>query len=414
MNKAIFSLVFTCFADVIGQGLAFPIFAIILMQTGHGFLPKEVSPAYGSFLYGIAIGTFFLTWFFGSVYVSRLSDSIGRKNGILICLLGAIAGYAVAVIAIIFHSFSLLVASRAITGFTAGAQPIVSAAMIDLARNDEERTHNLGLATVGMSFGLVIGPVIGGLFSDESIIGSLASFELPFIVGGLLCLVGLILIYFEFNDNTDNKTIPIQVNPIIIFNLLAQALERKKIMRVTSAFFPYMLCVLGLYVFASANLTLRFNFDTLFTSLGMLLMGIGLAGSSAYLVEPLNKRFCRKNIMITVTLLFCILIFLFIIIPWGSWVLFLMLPAGILHGIGYPTMLTAYSKTVSNDEQGWVMGFATSTFTIAAAIISFLGGQLSVSVNPTAPFQLAILSGIIAILSIMYGWSPYQTQESEI
>ena len=63
MNRAIFSLVFTCFADVIGQGLAFPIFAVILMQSGHGFLSSGTSPAHGSFLYGVAVGTFFLTWF---------------------------------------------------------------------------------------------------------------------------------------------------------------------------------------------------------------------------------------------------------------------------------------------------------------------------------------------------------------
>ena len=407
MNRAIFSLVFTCFADVIGQGLAFPIFAVILMQSGHGFLSSGTSPAYGSFLYGVAVGTFFLTWFFGSLYISRLSDSIGRKAGILICLLGAIAGYGVAVLAIMLHSFSLLVASRAITGFTAGAQPIVAAAMIDLAQNDEEKTHNLGLATVGMSFGLVIGPVIGGLFSDAELLGQLASFQLPFIVGGLLCFVGFILIYFEFKE-TEKARIPMQANPMIVFSLITQALGRKKIMTVTSAFFPYMLCVLGLYVFAAANLTLRFEFDTLFTSLAMLLMGIGLAGSSAYLVEPLNNRFSRKNIMTTVTSLFCILICLFIIIPWGSWALGLMLPAGILHGIGYPTMLTAYSKTVTSDEQGWVMGFATSTFTIAASIISFLGGQLSASVSPSAPFQLAIISGLLAIFAIMYNWSPYE------
>ena len=123
----------------------------------------------------------------------------------MICLLGAITGYAVAVIAIILQSFTLLVAFPAITGFTAGAQPIVAAAMIDLTRNDEEKTHNLGLATVGMSFGLVIGPVIGGLFSDAEFIGPFASFQLPFIVGGLLCFVGVILIYFEFNETEKNK-----------------------------------------------------------------------------------------------------------------------------------------------------------------------------------------------------------------
>ena len=80
-----------------------------------------------------------------------------------------------------------------------------------------------------------------------------------------------------------------------------------------------------------------------------------------------------------------------------------MLPAGILQGIGYPTMLTASTKIVTSKEQGWVMGFATSTFTIAASIISFLGGQLSSSISPSAPFQLAILSGFLAVVAIMYG-----------
>ena len=92
MSLAIFALMFTCFVDVMGQGLAFPIFAALLMQPNGGFLQAGVSPSQGALLYGIAIGTFFLTWFFGSLYISKLSDSIGRKEGILICLIGAIAG----------------------------------------------------------------------------------------------------------------------------------------------------------------------------------------------------------------------------------------------------------------------------------------------------------------------------------
>ena len=79
MSLAIFALMFTCFVDVMGQGLAFPIFAALLMQPNGGFLQAGVSQSQGALLYGIAIGTFFLTWFFGSLYISRLSDSIGRK-----------------------------------------------------------------------------------------------------------------------------------------------------------------------------------------------------------------------------------------------------------------------------------------------------------------------------------------------
>jgi hypothetical protein len=43
MSLAIFALMFTCFVDVMGQGLAFPIFAALLMQPNGGFLQDGVS-----------------------------------------------------------------------------------------------------------------------------------------------------------------------------------------------------------------------------------------------------------------------------------------------------------------------------------------------------------------------------------
>ena len=403
MPLSIFALMFTCFVDVMGQGLAFPIFAALLMKPNGGFFEEVSSPSQGALLYGIAIGTFFLTWFFGSLYISRLSDSIGRRSGILICLFGAIAGYAIATASIISHNYTLLVLSRAITGFTAGAQPIAAAAMIDLAENERESARNLGLTTVGMSFGLVIGPIIGGLFSDKDLLGNVASLQLPFVIGGLMCLAGLLLILFGFKD-TKAETIPLDTNPFLLFKLLADAFNRLSVRRVAIAYFPYMLCVLGLYVFVSANLSTRFGYGAIGSSIAMFLMGIGLAASSSILVEPLNVRFSKRMIMFSCMVLFCIFIAIFLLISSGPLALAIMLPVGILHGIGYPTVLTGFSESVGKDEQGWVMGFATSLFTIAAAIVSFFGGQLIASVGPQAPFFFAIACGGVGIIAVLTQW----------
>ena len=400
MSLAIFALMFTCFVDVMGQGLAFPIFAALLMQPNAGFLQAGVSQSQGALLYGVAIGTFFLTWFFGSLYISKLSDSIGRKAGILICLMGAIAGYAIAVMALVSHNYILLVVSRAITGFTAGAQPIAAAAMIDLAKSDRESARYLGLATVGMSFGLVVGPIIGGLFSDQDLLGSLASSHLPFLIGGLLCFVGLMLVFFGFED-VKTEASPIEANPLVVFKLLTDALNRNSVRRIAISFFPYMLCVLGLYVFVSANLSTRFGYGATGSSIGMFLMGIGLIASSSLLVEPLNARFSKRTIMASCTVLFCGCVTAFLFVSSGPLALAIMLPSGALHGIGYPTMLTRFSESVSKDEQGWVMGFATSLFTLAAAIVSFFGGQLIASVGPQAPFQFSIVCGGLTIIALL-------------
>ena len=86
-----------------------------------------------------------------------------------------------------------------------------------------------------------------------------------------------------------------------------------------------------------------------------------------------------------------------------------VLPSGLLHGIGYPTMLTGFSESVSKEEQGWVMGFAISLFTLAAAIVSFFGGQLIASIGAQAPFQFSIACGGVALLALALSWkhSPY-------
>ena len=67
-------------------------------------------------------------------------------------------------------------------------------------------------------------------------------------------------------------------------------------------------------------------------------------------------------------------------------------------------MLTGFSESVSKEEQGWVMGFATSLFTLAAAIVSFFGGQLIASIGPQAPFQFAIACGGVALIALATIW----------
>ena len=329
-----------------------------------------------------------------------MSDSIGRKAGILICLIGAIAGDAIAVVALVSHNYILLVVSRAITGFTAGAQPIAAAAIMDLVKSDRENARYLGLAIVGMSFVLVVGLMIGGLFSDQDLLGNLASSYLPFLIGGLLCFAVVMLIFFGFED-VKTEARPMEANTLVVFKLLTDALNRYSVRRVATSFFSYMLCVLGLYIFVSVNLSTRFGYGDTGPSNGMYLMGIGLIASSSLLVEPLYARFSKRMIMASFTVLFCCCVTAFLLVPSGPLALVIMLPSGALYGIGYPTMLTRFSEFVSKDEQSWVMGFATSVFTLAAAIVFFFGGQLIASVGPQAPFQFFIVCGGVTVIALL-------------
>ena len=158
MALAKFALLAVVFVDLIGQGLVFPIINTLMMDPQQSFLPASTPEATRQFNYGLVIGIFFLSWFLGAAYISRISDSIGRKNAIMICLFGALVGYIITIASLLADSLWLLVLGRAITGFTAGNQPIAQAAMVDASRDDAEKARNMGLIVAGISAGLVGGP----------------------------------------------------------------------------------------------------------------------------------------------------------------------------------------------------------------------------------------------------------------
>ena len=124
------SLMLVVFVDVMGQGLILPIINTLLIDPSSSFLKAGTSHGTRELLYGLLLGTFYISWFFGAAYISKLSDYIGRKNGIVICLVGALAGYVITAIAIEASSYSLLLLGRAISGFT---DPLVQISNVNLS-----------------------------------------------------------------------------------------------------------------------------------------------------------------------------------------------------------------------------------------------------------------------------------------
>ena len=205
MALAKFALLAVVFVDLIGQGLVFPIINTLMMDPQQSFLPASTPEATRQFNYGLVIGIFFLSWFLGAAYISRISDSIGRKNAIMICLFGALVGYIITIASLLADSLWLLVLGRAITGFTAGNQPIAQAAMVDASRGDAEKARNMGLIVAGISAGLVGGPIIGGILSDKSIMGNVASINLLFYCALILVIITIVLVQLFFHTSVSTR-----------------------------------------------------------------------------------------------------------------------------------------------------------------------------------------------------------------
>ncbi len=395
-----FSLLFIVFVDLLGQGLVFPIINALIMDPGSTFLPHDATDATRHLNYGLVIGVFFLMWFLGAPYIAKLSDVIGRKNAILICLFGAFAGYALTIVALYYSSLWMLIIGRGITGFTAGNQPIAQAAMIDVSVDDSDRARNMGYIITGVSFGLVGGPIIGGFLSDPAIIGAAASLALPFYAALVLVLVAIILIVVFFRD-TDRQRQPFAFRPAEIFELLWRIRSYPVVMRLAAVLVLFHVANVTFYIFVDNYLTSRFGYGTLGGSMVMLTIGVALAISSTFLVVPVQKRMDKQTILALTFLV------------WGlSTIVFIASPAAVLcflpvftfyfiFGVGYPTFLGLFAASVGDEEQGWVMGITTAVFTLVAGLMSLLGGDL-MSIDIRAPFYI-VIAGTVVGVALLYG-----------
>ena len=397
-----FALLAVVFVDLLGQGLVFPIINSLMMDNDTGFLPASTPIATREFNYGLVIGIFFLCWFLGAAYIAKVSDAIGRKNAILICLFGALFGYILTIVSLFIDSLWLLIVGRAITGFTAGNQPIAQAAVVDMSRTDAERAKNMGYIVAGISAGLVGGPIIGGILSDKEIVGGLASIALPFYVALALVAMTIVLIMVSFKDARQARE-KYRFEPLEIFTLLLRIFKHPVVSRLSLVFFCFMSANVSFYIFFDNYLTARFGTGLLGTSMAMMVMGIALATSSSLLVEPAQNRLSKSAIVAADAVLMAISTVVFILAdtPLVCYAAIAVFYFG--FGIAYPTLLGIFSASVGKDEQGWVMGITTAQFTLAAGILSLIGGGL-MGIDIRSPFFITFGATLLALLMMALTW----------
>jgi MFS family permease len=157
MLKQKLTIFFIILLDVIGLGIILPTMPLIVNEYG-------ASPLVASSLFGV----FALFSFFSGPMLGALSDRLGRRPVLIVSLLGTAAGWAIFIFAFYFREYFLPIIffARIVDGVTAGNIATAQSYLVDIARNDKERTTNLGLMGAAFGVGFVIGPALGGALSQ--------------------------------------------------------------------------------------------------------------------------------------------------------------------------------------------------------------------------------------------------------
>lgn len=397
------ALLFVVFVDLISQGLVFPILNELIMDPTTNFLAVETSEAIRHINYGLVIGLFFLAWFVGVIYLSKVSDSIGRKNALQICLGGALLGYIITIVSLYIGSFWLLVLGRMITGFSAGNQAVAQAAMVDASENDTDRDRNMGYIILGVSFGLVGGPIIGAVLSGQQFIGSYASLTLPFYATVLLVLIAIALVAVFYKDVRRERE-PFTFRASDLYSGMVRVKDHPLVMQLLPVFICFMIANQTFFVFVVNYLTSAFGYGEVGGSVAMLVVGVALAVSSGLLVKPAQKIFGRRRLVISMLTVMAISVFTFALLPTAILSMIPLFLYFFCFGVTYPTLLGFFSGSVSDADQGWVMGITTSILCLTAGVMALIGGGL-MSIDIQLPFFVAAASALLGLLLILTTWN---------
>lgn len=183
--------------DSIGYTIVVPVLAAALI--GDQPLMMGAAPAGLRYLvYGVALGLYELVMLYAAPVLGEISDRIGRKRILILCMLGMALSFALIGGAIAYNLVALLLIGRFIGGTTAGSQAVAQAAAVD-ASSSQTRALTLSLCLFASSLGFIVGPLIGGAFSHDAA-AVLSDFILPMALTAGGALIGLVLIATTFQE----------------------------------------------------------------------------------------------------------------------------------------------------------------------------------------------------------------------
>lgn len=364
--------IFAIVIDALGFGLVYPVMTAIFTATHSPVLPADASLQIRNFYLGLGFMLYPLCMFFGTSFMGDLSDNYGRKKVLMICMGGICVSFLAMAIGVEFASITLLMLGRAFSGLMAGSQPIAQAAIADLS-TPETKAKNMSIIALSYCAGSVLGPLIGGVTSDNALV-SWFNFSTPFYFASALAFLALVWIALSFKEtfiSEVKKAIQI-TRPIRIF---IEAFEHRAV-RLLAIVFLLMQVGFSIY-FQFIVVQMKYAHDYSNWQLGAIqgMIGLGFALGLLLGMPFTLKRFSVIGIAIVTGVLTGVGQLFAAVNPNADlqWLLAVLI-AG-FDIMVFTTMLTLFSDAVDSKAQGWVMGIANAVMALSWALTG-LGSNL--------------------------------------
>lgn len=396
MLRRIAPCFFAIIIDALGFGLVYPVLATYFTDVHNPIFSSGTSADARNFYMGISYLLYPLCMFFGSVIMGDLSDIWGRKKVLRLCMFGIGISFLIMGAGVFWSNLWLLFVGRALSGLMAGSQPIAQASISDLS-NGSNRAFYMGLISLSYSFGSVLGPFIGGLLSDQSLV-SWFNYATPFIVAGVMALLACMwLVSFQETSQPDTDK---KLSLLHAINIFTKIFQHRTVAYLSLVFLLMQIGFSIYFQFIIVHMKHVHHYSNWQLGSFQSMLGLGFAIGILLILPQLTKRFNIKSIATTALLATGIaqLVAALITIPSLQWLLAIIIATSDM--VAFSAMLTLFSFAVSKQLYGWVMGVSSAVMAIAW-VISGLGANLFgiISIG-----QFIFIGGVVLVLAGFLLW----------
>lgn len=385
------------FLGFIGISMPYLIFPALFLNPAYAILPASWSPASHAFFLGLTLAAYPLGQFVGSPILGALSDDYGRKLLLAASLVISALFNLLTGIAIEWHHVGLLILSRFMTGLMEGNVAIARAMATDLKTISKHQS--LGKINASISIAYLIGPFLGGLMTDKSLLEQLTP-SMPFYVISVLfvLLAVLAMIVLEkspINPLQEVRTVWQRIN---LYQRVSALFANKqlKFLLITSTAFT--LAVDIFYEFGPVYLTLKWALGPAQLTLYNGILCLGLAAGNGWLPGFFSSRKSHRTEILCAMGAFVFSLIGIVVIESTLLMLLFFGLCGLSIGLAVTLVTVKISDSAPDTIQGEVMGTQLSLRVLGDALICLFGSALLL----ISPKIILIIAAALAAATMPY------------